>query len=339
MIEAVANYLRGDGASLLGGECRSMPLSVMKSSGARALGGRVNFFVFLGDETQPRLVCHVPRHASGEDRLLAEWTARQHIQACLPATQRRAMPLALALERLQGTLTLIEEGLAGEALIGRLSARRHFGEHSHVKGALDSVISWLRTFQDATESERREWTIADEEEHVLRPFANLAGWLRRDRIEQLAAELGRRVRALRGAEVRWTAQHGDLWPGNILEQPGGTGLAVVDWEVVRLKGPAFADPLLFAFFYLFGERLDPDAADTALPPRWLFAAIRDFVQRTIGDLAVDAARLHAAFLLSLLARCQLARMGEGPPVELRALLHALRVPQSTGWLTDTQEDV
>jgi hypothetical protein len=250
---------------------------------------------------------------------------------------RQTIPFALVLEQLQGTLVLIEEGLAGQALFGQLSARRRFGEHSRVDGALDGVATWLCAFQDATECERRQWTVADEEEHVLRPFAHLAGWLRRDRIEPLAAELRSRVQALRGGEVRWTAQHGDLWPGNILGQRGEGGLAVVDWEVARLKGPAFADPLLFAFFYLFAEQLDPDVIEAAPPPPWLFAGARDFVQRTVGDLAADPATAHAAFLLSLLARCQLKELGEGPPIELRALLYALRIPHSVQWLTGTQE--
>jgi hypothetical protein len=327
MIDALRAYLHGAGAALLGPRSDA-PLRILKSSGARAISASIKFFVFCGADAEPHLVCRVARHVRGEQRLQQEWQVRHDIDSRLPERLRRTLPKALALERLAGHLMLIEAGLPGCALDGpwtwRLGRRQR-----RVARDLVRVQRWLAHFHDATVCDDRPWEAADEEAYLTQFFANVGRWFQPGAGPDVEALLRRGLQPLRGTPIRWAAQHGDFWHGNVLA--GADGLGVVDWEVARRQGPGFVDPLTFAFQYLFWQAHDNGARTTEVPD-WLHQAVLAFVHRALGPLATDAAQLDAAFLVTLLARCQLGGYGEGPPVALRVLLGALRAPQSLDWL-------
>lgn len=333
MMQALAEYLQDEGAGLLGDGGRGHPIRLIKTSSARGIAARINVFVFCGVERRPRLVCHVARHASAEERMRQEWLVRNQIMTRLPERLRATLPHPLALERIADTLVLVEQALGGVPLVGAGGRRWEMGRRRRVGAELAAVASWLCDFQGATETRRRAWTVQDEEEHVAQSLAKVGRWLRAGAIQALLEPLRERVRPLRGAEIGWPAHHGDLWHGNVLTAKHGVG--VVDWEGTRSAGPSFVDPLTFAFQYLHWEA-DPHApgsADGAMRhPAWLRSAVSQFLLATLGPLSEDAACLEAAFLVSLLARCRMVRRGEGPPVALLVLMAALRRRGVLSWL-------
>lgn len=328
MMQALTDYLCGEGAGLFGSAAAANRLRLVKASDSPGIAARIKFFVFCGNERHPRLVCHVARHVSGEERIRREWLVRHQILARIPSALRCTIPRPLALESISGALVLVEQGLPGTSFRG---ADGGIARRRRVRWELESASFWIQSFQDATKTACRAWTAHDEEEHVLQAFAKAGRWLRLGRAKDLAEELRRRVRPLRGHEVAWPAQHGDLWHGNMLRV--SSGIAVVDWEVAQAVGPAFVDPLAFAFQYLFWHR-DPDSVVSRRKdhPQWLRSGIHTLLHHTLGSLAEDAARLDAAFLVSLLARSQLARPGEGPPIALKILIGVLRAPSTLDWL-------
>ncbi len=332
MIESLRQYLHGAGAPLLSGGSRGQ-LRLAKSSYGKRAGERVKFFVFCGAEARPRLVCHAARDRSGEERIRLEWDVRRQIQARLTAELQCTVPAPLELAEIDGAPLLIERGLSGTAMLGQLGARRLWKRPSRsLRYALDAAAQWLAAFQTATQTERRLWTAADEEDGALRAFERVGRGLDAAARRGLADELRRRLRPLRGLELRWAAQHGDFWPGNILVD--GNGLGVVDWEVASPSGLCFVDPLLFAFYCVSWRALfeaERARAGGSALPSWLRTAVHRFVERAAAPVAGSPAELEAAFLVSLLARCQVARPDEVRP-ERQALLAALRRPRTLEWL-------
>ncbi len=325
MIDALLAYLSGPGAALLGPDgCDSLRL--LKTSGSHAPGARVNFFVFRGAETHPRLVCHAARLRCGDERLRGEWQFRRALERSLPEPLRQTLPGALALQEIAGAWVLIEEAVRATPLPGPYRARFLPARRDRVADDLAAVLVWLAGFQRATRTARRPWTLEDDELHVRQPLRQHARWLGAEDLDVIERALLRRVRALHGVTVDWVAHHGDFWYGNILRRPDG--VVVVDWEAGRPAAPSFADPLTFAFQYLFWR----GRAEGAAPSLRLLGATHDFLRQSLGPLSENPAEIEAAFLVTLLARCQSSYVGEGVSPWLRLLTAVLREPRTMEWL-------
>jgi len=327
--DALLSYLRRQAGRGLPVDLTE-PLRVLKTSGSQAVSAPIKLFVFCSDALEPRVVCRAARHPRGDDRLQAEWHARHEIQHRLDGTLHHTIPAALALDRVDGCLMLIEQGMPGTALSGpwrkRFERRRR-----RVRRDLGAVQGWLASFQASTHTDTEPWSREDEDGYVGDFFARLGRWFRPRHGRELETTLRRAIAPLRGVPVVWSGQHGDFWHGNVLSGP--RGICVVDWEVACLRGPAFVDVLTFGFQYLFWQVGPFAGRDTSRAiPTWLHRAVAAFVRAGVGTLADDAAQLDAAFLVTLLARCQLSGYGEGPPVALRVLLSALHQPHTLDWL-------
>ncbi|QNG38770.1 aminoglycoside phosphotransferase family protein [Geodermatophilaceae bacterium NBWT11] len=238
----------------------------------------------------------VVKRALGRLRVAEEWLAD-------PAridTEGRA--LALAGRLAPGSAPEVYDLDDGYLVIERAPDSWGTWKDQLLAGEVDVAVAarlghLLGTWQRATVSDTQ----------VHRDFADVLafGQLRVDpfhrtvaaRHPDLAGVIDRTVDVM--AAARTCLVHGDYTPKNVLVEPGGTGLWVIDWEVAHIGDPTF-DPAWTLGHLLLKTVHRPAAAEGyAAAGRAFLAALTDELD---GDLALDGEQLVRQTGCLLLAR-------------------------------------
>ena len=113
----------------------------------------------------------------------------------------------------------------------------------------------------------------------------------------LAEVIGETVEVM--AASRACLVHGDYTPKNVLVDPDGHGLWVIDWEVAHVGDPAFDPAWTIGHLLLKTVHRPASAADYAAAGR---AFLTSFTESLDGAVAIDAAQLVRQTGCLLLAR-------------------------------------
>lgn len=241
-----------------------------------APAAKVTLLLF-GPDRLPLLVAKLARHPAGERALQAEHQALADLWAAQGDRGiTTELPRPLALERVDGHLTLLSTAVPGMPLKVRYYTPGHVRHPRLVAADFAHAGAWLARFQQQTRSGTE--TLGGEAfarwiAPVLCRYRTEVGWNHRE--ARLARHLSELSGRLSGTRVPVVAVHGDYAPGNIMVT-GDRVSGVVDWELGRRAGLPFSD--LFKFAASYGSYLDRAAplSRGAVPghPGWAQAHTR-----------------------------------------------------------------
>ncbi|HEY8736036.1 MAG TPA: aminoglycoside phosphotransferase family protein [Candidatus Dormibacteraeota bacterium] len=208
--------------------------------------------VVLAFPAHARRPVYAAKLASTEGSLLALRTEA----AALYAINRGALgkieatvPAILGWTSWHGRTGLVMAALPGTPMLSAYHRWHHTAGRVLVGADFALAGDWLAALQDATAGRRARVDMESAVVDILpRRFPERGAG--REAAQRLRA-IGRR---LRRASTPRTTVHGDLWPGNILQQAGRV-TGVVDWELGQAEGEPVRDLVHFALSYaLFLDR-------------------------------------------------------------------------------------
>ncbi|MDQ2808150.1 MAG: choline kinase family protein [Chloroflexota bacterium] len=285
------------------------PLAVLH--GGHALGQRDKHLLLLAEDGAHRPFA-VLKWARGADAagLYAEQAALAQVRALPDALLRAACvhswgPFPLA----AGTVLTVDRYVAGDSAYAQLRTSawpsrlvaRHFRD----------CAAWYVRFAAATRRPAQPFSASLFDEAIAAPLQALTAHFGAAIVPPTAlTTLWAAAQAVCGRPVARTAEHGDLWPANLLLPRSGHGLYVLDWEHFRPATLPGFDLLLFATSYAlnlpwrpFGWMPPATALARAyFQPTWLRPPISAWLEQGCAAAGLPPA------LIPLLMPAMLARM-------------------------------
>ncbi len=309
LLPALVGALPAELLAQVAGHSVQTPLAVLH--GDHATGHRAKHLLFLTEHgaAGPFAVLKWARGADAAG-LYAEQAALAQVRA-LPDTRLHAAcvhswgPFPLA----DSTVLTIDRYVPGDSAYAqlrtsawpRLLVARHFR----------LCAGWYAHFAAATRRPAQPFSEALFEEAIAAPLQAVAAHFGASVVPPPAlTTLRTAAQALYGRPVALVAEHGDLWPANLLLPRAGHGLYVVDWEHFRPAALPGFDLLLFATSYALNLPWRPfgwTPPATALArayfqPTWLRGPITAWLAQGCAVSGLPPA------LIPLLMPAMLARM-------------------------------
>jgi hypothetical protein len=284
MIALLEGALTGDLLREVTGHDVHGPLSMLHAAGTATW--REKHLIFLAEKGRPPFALAKWGRGQWGEGLASEQAAMRQVRSSDDAALAASCPPSWGpFEVAPGTLVTVERYYPSRSIYAQLRnslivPRRRVETHFHI------VSAWLTRFGKATLQPARPFDEDMLEEYVAAPLNDLMKRFGAEAapsgyVEQLIGA----AKSHLGRPVPLVAEHGDLWPSNILlPVERGVGFHIVDWEHYRPVSLAGFDVLFFCTTYAreFPWR----------PMAWLetdAALRRAFVERTW--LAVHIERL------------------------------------------------
>ena len=249
MIEALLAWLN-DGCTEPGNERPRLTGGIV--AGLYRNSSKVTLILF-DERGELAAVAKATRRPSAEAALMAEYAALKELTLTAPAAMQGA-PTAIALERVDGHLVLVESPVAGEPMTARYYTPGHTSDPSRVARDFRAADKWLDRFQRTTATGELvidSVSIDACVDGVRSRYRREIGWSGAE--EELFEALARRGLDFEGTRLPLVGVHGDFWMGNLLMGDGQIE-GVVDWELAQLNGLPFQD--IFKFPTSYGFYLD-----------------------------------------------------------------------------------
>ncbi len=225
------------------------PLSLLHAAGAKSGRDRRLAFLSVASEAQPFAVVKWGRGVSARG-LVREQAAISRVRATSnPALRDSCPPSWGPFESGPDTVVMIQCYVPSRSIYSQL--RGNLWPRLLVDDHFGRVSSWLRRFAQATLQAHRPLDEALIEEHIevpLRAFAQVFGddFVPRQAIDRITCAAKEHL----GQSVPLIAEHGDLWPSNLLSPRLRVGgLYVIDWEHYRHVSLGGFDMLFFCTTY------------------------------------------------------------------------------------------
>jgi hypothetical protein len=248
VIALLDNLLTGDLLADVAGRAVHGPFSMLHMAGPAHW--REKHLLFLAEQSRPPFALVKWARGQWATGLADEQVARQHVRALPDPTLVASCPPSWGpLKVHPDALITVERYYASRSIYAQL--HNSLAPWSLIEGHLSSVSAWLSRFGRATLQPPRPFDEAQLEEQIAAPLrAFAARFGEATAPSAMIDELIGVARSHLGMPVPFIAEHGDLWPSNVLvpRGPGGE-LYIVDWEHYRPVSLAGFDMLFFCMTY------------------------------------------------------------------------------------------
>ncbi len=248
MIETLERFLQAEWENFCPHHRPPRHVRAALLSSSRDRDGTRVVLVFGDGRPHPALVAKIPRQPTGAARLEREWRLLQHVWQSLPQKARRGVPEPLCMTTVRGMPVFVQRALRGYNLKTLIQRGIRAFVPGRMAADLMHMSRWLARFQNARppDSSPPGLSIPRHPPLVTRMAQAKArlvdtGMITRFQFERLVDQASDLDALSQTSPSCWV--HGDLWPGNVLEDRGRWG--IIDWDGVSI-GPGWYDRLWFA---------------------------------------------------------------------------------------------